>query len=974
MSEVLIHPAFELIQTETIPSLRTTVYAYRHKATGATHYHLESEDPNNVFLVAFRTVPMDSTGVAHILEHTALCGSERFPVRDPFFMMTRRSLNTFMNAFTSSDWTAYPFASQNRKDFENLLAVYLDAAFFPRLDALDFAQEGHRIEFAETDNTESPLVFKGVVFNEMKGAMSSPVRALWDALSSHLFPTVTYHYNSGGDPAAIPDLTHDQLVAFHRSHYHPSNAVFMTYGDIPAVEHQTAFEEQALHRFTAADLNIHVADEQRLPAPQTVAGRYAVEPEGETRRKTHIVLGWLLDKSTDLETMLTAHLLADVLLDNSASPLRHALETSELGTAPSPLCGLEDSNREMVFTCGVEGSEPEHGQAVEELVLGVLKEVAEQGVPQELIESMLHQLELHQREIGGDGFPYGLQMMLNALPAAIHRGNPATYLNIDPVLESLRQRIQNPGFIKELVRTWLLDNPHRVTLTFRPDPNLGAEQAQAETERLAAIKAGLDADARQQIIEQAHALEARQNTKDDPAVLPKVGLGDIPRELKIPEPIHVARTPLINTWFNAGTNGLVYEQLIVDLPPVDETLLPMLPLFTAYLSEVGSGGRDYRATQARHAAVTGGIHANLSVHGGVEDIAAGRAFFVLSGKSLNRNQGALGELLQETFETARFDELSRLRELVAQSRAHAEQSVTDNGHMLAMTGASSGMSPVAALAHQWRGLEGIRRLKALDDALNSPAELQHFAASLETLRQSLQSAPRQFLLVAEAEQHQVLHEHLSSLWTGRSQDTTPGSFQPAFTPKRVSDAWTTSTSVNFCGRAYPAVPPGHADAAPLTVLGGYLRNNFLHRAIREQGGAYGGGASYDSDSGSFRFYSYRDPRLGATLRDFDSAIEWLLTDQHEPRYLEEAILGVIARIDQPGSPAGEAKSAFHSSLHGRTPAQRREFRGGIVEVTLDDLRRVASRYLKDTEAHTTVICPPTAKEEIERLALTNHKL
>lgn len=974
MSEVLHHPAFELLQTEAVPSLRITVQAFRHQATGAMHYHLASEDANNVFLVAFRTVPMDSTGVAHILEHTALCGSERYPVRDPFFMMTRRSLNTFMNAFTSSDWTAYPFASQNRKDFENLLSVYLDAAFFPRLDAMDFAQEGHRIEFAETDNPDSPLVFKGVVFNEMKGAMSSPVRALWDTLSSHLFPTVTYHYNSGGDPAAIPDLTHEQLVAFHRSHYHPSNAVFMTYGDIPAAAHQQAFEGQALGRFNFADLNIHVPEEQRLSAPRAVQARYAIDADGETRRKTHIVLGWLLDKSTDLQTMLTAHLLSDVLLDNSASPLRHALETSELGTAPSPLCGLEDSNREMIFACGVEGSEPDRGPAVEQLIIGVLEEVAAQGVPQELVESMLHQLELHQREIGGDGFPYGLQLMLNALPAAVHRGDPATYLNIDPVLDALRQRIQEPGFIKGLVRDWLLDNPHRVTLTFRPDPQLGAEQAQTEAERLAAIKAELDAAARQRVIEQAHALEARQNQNDDPATLPKVGLEDIPEELKIPEPAGSVQRAPASTWFNAGTNGLVYEQLIVELPPIDEALLPALPLFASYLSEVGSGGRDYRQTQALQAAVTGGIHASLSVRGGVEDVADGRALFVLSGKALNRNQGALSELLRETFESVRFDELARLRELVAQSRAHAEQSVTDNGHMLAMTSASSGMSPAAALAHQWRGLEGIRRLKALDDSLDERAELERFATRLEALRQQLQAAPRQFLLVAEEDRQAALREQLDQLWSDREQGNGSGTFKVAFTPGQVSDAWTTSTSVNFCGRAYRSVPPGHPDAAALTVLGGYLRNNFLHRAIREQGGAYGGGASYDGDSGSFRFYSYRDPRVSGTLTDFGRSIDWLLSGSHEPRYLEEAILGVIARIDQPGSPAGEAKAAFHSALHGRTPEQRRRFRAGILEVTLEDLRRVAERYITQGEPNTTVICPATAQDDITALELVSRKL
>ncbi len=263
-----LHPAFEWQRSQLLESLNITVEEYRHRKTGAMHYHLGSDYDENVFLVALRTVPMDSTGVAHILEHTALCGSERFPVRDPFFMMLRRSLNTFMNAFTSSDWTAYPFASQNRKDFNNLLEVYLDAVFFSRLDPLDFAQEGHRLEFADPGNPDSDLVYKGVVFNEMKGAMSSVPSQLWHTLCKYLFQTTTYHYNSGGDPECIPDLSYEQLKKFYKTHYHPSNAIFMTFGDIPAHEHQAKFEELALARFDRLDVHIAVPDEKSGEVPK----------------------------------------------------------------------------------------------------------------------------------------------------------------------------------------------------------------------------------------------------------------------------------------------------------------------------------------------------------------------------------------------------------------------------------------------------------------------------------------------------------------------------------------------------------------------------------------------------------------------------------------------------------------------------------------------------------------------------------
>ena len=441
-SPAAVHPAFEWVRSEAIESLNMVVEEYRHRKTGALHYHLAADNPENVFLVALRTVPTDSTGVAHILEHTVLCGSEHYPVRDPFFMMIRRSLNTFMNAFTSSDWTAYPFASQIRKDFDNLMDVYLDAVFFSRLHELDFAQEGHRVEFAEPDNPDSDLVFKGVVFNEMKGAMSSASSTLWQTLTSYMFPTTTYHYNSGGDPEHIPHLTYHELKTFYHYHYHPSNAVFMTYGDIPAVEHQQRMQDKALSRFERLDIDISVKDEKRYHAPVRVQESYALDEPGDLGDKTHIVLGWLMGRSTNLKEQLEAHLLDGVLLDDSASPLRRALETTKLGSAPSPLCGLEASNREMSFVCGLEGSRPENADALEALVLDVLQKVVDEGIPAERVEAVLHQLELSQREISGDGYPYGLQLILEGLSSAIHRGDPVAVMNLDPVLEELRELIR----------------------------------------------------------------------------------------------------------------------------------------------------------------------------------------------------------------------------------------------------------------------------------------------------------------------------------------------------------------------------------------------------------------------------------------------------------------------------------------------------------------------------------------------------
>ncbi|WP_027330955.1 insulinase family protein [Marinimicrobium agarilyticum] len=973
------HPAFEHLRNQTIDALNLRVEEYRHKKTGAQHIHLASDNPENVFLVALRTVPEDSRGVAHILEHTALCGSEKYPVRDPFFMMIRRSLNTFMNAFTSPDWTAYPFASQNRKDFDNLLDVYLDAVFFSKLDELDFAQEGHRLEFKEPDNPQSPLTYKGVVFNEMKGAMSSVPAQLWQSLCRYLYPTTTYHHNSGGDPEHIPDLTYEQLLDFYRTHYHPSNAIFMTYGDIPAVEHQRTFEEKALHRFERLDEVIAVGEEKRYHAPIRVEEAYALEEGEDPSHKTHVVMGWLLGNITDLDQTLETQLLTSVLLDNSASPLLHALETSELGQAPSPLCGMDDSQYELAFGCGLEGCQLESVPAVEKLILDTLQKVADEGVPQELLDSALHQLELQQREVGGDGFPYGLQLIMNCLPAATHRADPIALLDLDTALVKLREKVKDPDFIPRLVRQWLLENPHRLRLTLRPDSLFSKHAQEAEQQRLRTIESQLTDDDRQRIVERAKALQERQEAKDDDSILPKVGLDDIPKTMSYVEgsrePLddrNPASAPLRR--YGAGTNGLVYQQITCKLPALDEEEQPLLPLYCNALTEVGIDGRDYLEAQRWQASAVGGITASATVRGATDDVQNIDAYFSLGSKALNRNTGAMNELLRATLTEPRFDELNRLKELVSQMRARREQSITGSGHSLAMLAAGAGMAPSARLTHRLGGLEGIAHLKRLDQELKDPEALKAYAARLGNLHARIQAAPREFLLVGEPHELDPLRETLQHHWPAEPAGPDFQAFGLAAVQETVREGWLTNTQVNFCAQAYPTVPSEHPDAAALTVLAGFLRNGYLHRTIREQGGAYGGGASQENNIAAFRFFSYRDPRLADTLKDFEAAVDWLLSSEHEWQPLEEAILGVMSSLDKPASPAGEARQTYQAELFGRTRKKRETFRNRVLGVTLADIQRVANDYLRPERASTAVVSHSGERKVLESLGLDIREL
>lgn len=976
------HSSFEFKGRTEISSLNLAVEHYEHKKTGAVHYHLASENQEKVFLVALRTMPKDSTGVAHILEHTALCGSEKYPVRDPFFMMTRRSLNTFMNAMTSSDWTAYPFASQNDKDFDNLLGVYLDAVFFARLDEMDFAQEGHRIEFAEEGNKDSGLAYKGVVFNEMKGAMSSVTSQLWQNLSKYLFPSNTYHYNSGGEPAEITELSYQQLKNFYKSHYHPSNAIFMTFGDMDTEDLQDKMDKQALAQFEKQDQQWSVPLEQRFSAPVRIEESYALEADPENpdaSNKTHHVLSWLLGESADLKSQLQAHLMSQVLLDNSASPLRKALEKCEFATAPSPMCGLEDSNREMSFMCGIEGSNPEDAGKFEQLVFEVLNEVAQNGVDQEHIESAMHQLEFHQREIGGDHYPYGMQLIFSGLSAATHYGDPVAMINLEPALEELRAAIKQPGFFADLVRSNLLDNCHFVRLSMKPDAKKSEREQQNEQAKLDRIEQGLtDAD-KQKILDQAAELKARQLQEDDGDILPSVGLEDIPANVKFPDPDDAAtnqKNGLASnaTSYSVGTNGIVYQQIMADLPVMNLSEVQALPLLAYTWTETGTQGSDYLAQQQKQASLCGG----LSSYGTVKPIAQNSdsaqdkrlGYYTMSGKALASNTAAFGELMQETWAKADFSDEQRLTDMVGQLALRRVQGITGNGHGLAMQAATARVNQQGLLSDQLSGLPLTKQIKSLHESIekHGASELSN---SLQNLHGKIIAQPKELLLVQDtnaAAQHAGAIKEFSGSYGASA-------FELGETlTNNDTGFWLVDSQVNFCSTAYATVNQLHPDAPALAVAAGILRNGFLHTAIREQGGAYGAGASQDSSLAVFKFYSYRDPRIEGTLDDFKASIDWLIDDAKDESLVEQSILGIIGSMDRPGSPAGEAKINHHALKAGRTIERRQQYRAGLLAVTLADVKRVAEQYLKQGEGKTAVVAPKTAKDIAQKLGLNSEEL
>ncbi|WP_298971241.1 insulinase family protein [uncultured Psychrobacter sp.] len=996
-ADLTLHPAFELIEHRHIEALSIDVIISQHVKTGAMHYHLAHPSSENAFLVGFRTQPMDSKGEAHVLEHVALCGSEKFPVRDPFFSMIKRSLNTFMNAMTAADWTAYPYATQNKNDYFNLLEVYLDAAFFPNIHPLDFAQEGIRVELDEDDKPQ----FKGIVFNEMKGAMSGEIDQLYHTVAHHLFPTTTYHYNSGGDPADIPDLTHNELVAFHQSHYHPANSVIMSFGNIPVSETQARIHDDALTQFAAGKKHVS-RPEVRLSAPISAVDTYTADEAGPNQ--THHVLAWLLPSITNPKQRLALRLLEGVLIEHAGSPLRAYLDSHPLGTSPSPLLGLDDSHYEMVFYTGLRGSEPEHAEAVEQGIMDLLADVASKPIDSDTIETILHQIEIDQRHIGGDSMPYGLNLMLEGFSTAIHDGNPIDVWEVDEHLAWLREQVKDEQWLPNLIKTHLLDNNHRVRVTLVPDSEKSARLAAAEQVRLDTIAMDLTEDDKAILKKQALDLAARQAAPDDLSLLPKVGLEDVPTDISFKQGTQkqVMLSGQDSTLFEyeAGTNGLYYYQVIVPLTdgignqdtsnlPVNEVINhPLLPIYLSLLSELGTDELDAYEMQAKQAAHSSGVTARISQRTAIDDSHAISSYFVVATRALNRKTEAI-DLLKEVMQHSVFEEHDRIKEILQQRQASWQSRLASAGHAYALQTASRAMSRQAQLEYVRSGLPALNALKDfLAHASSDDNKWDELATSLMALHQRLLSLPKHAVIICEAEQTERLSDLILDSWQDVKSSTAnakqieeniPSEFtqleldpaldgEPDAVKALESDpiaedlAWLVATNVYHNASAYSVPAADHPDTAALMVLAPYLRNGYLHSAIRERGGAYGGGAGYDANACAFKFFSYRDPHCAETFAHFEASIEWLLSEPQSAEQLEEAILGIISGMDKPGSPAGEAIKACFANLHNRGEDWQRKMRAAILAVTIDDIQRVAKQYLQGQQ-HVRAVLAPYDKED-----------
>jgi Zn-dependent M16 (insulinase) family peptidase len=940
----IIH-GFKLTKLTPIPELKCTLRELVHIKSKASIIQIENDDPENVFCLSFQTLPSSSNGVAHILEHTVLCGSKKFPIKDPFFAMNRRSLNTFMNALTGSDFTCYPAASQISQDFYNLLDVYIDAVFHPNLNEKSFEQEGHRLEFENPEDSNSLLTYRGIVFNEMKGAMNSPSARMHEILFQALFPTLTYGINSGGDPKHIPELTHQELLEFHKTYYHPSRCLFFFYGNMDLRGHLEFLENTLLKEVQPVPPLQAIPKEKRFSSPKSIVGNYPIAKNESLVDKSLISFGWLTCSINDAELCLALGILEIILLDTDASLLKKALLGSGLCKHVSAYMDTEIS--EVPFTITLKGCSAENADALEALIKKTLQNIVEEGVPIQLVENAIHQFEFHRCEITGDYYPFGLTLFMRSALQKQHGGDVEHGLLFHSLFNEISKKAhESKNYFTDLIEKFLLNNPHFVRVVLNPDPDLEDQELADEKKHLEQIKNNLRNEDAAEIIQHAKDLLAfqKEQEEEDQDILPKLTLSDIPinpRELSLEKESLGSMTLYYHDCF---TNDIGYADLFCKLPPLNKEELIHLRLLTVVLHQMGSGERSYEDSLELIQGATGGISSYLTLNIQANDHTHFSPSFAIRGKALYRNLEKLFSLLKDFISKPNLQDRARLKSVIHKHWINLEGGLNQNALKYAINLSTSCLSEPSYIANLWYGLDYYYEIKRLVNDFDN--QVDGLIASLTALANKvMQNNPYDLVLSMD-------HSGISTL---RKNDFYKINEKPLIEsslykqglllPTISSQGRIISSPVAYIGHVFSTVPYTHPDAPSLNLASFLFDNLTLHKKIREEGGAYGGGAVSNALSGNFYFYSYRDPHIVSSLNAFEESIHHVVKGQFDDQDLEEAKFELIQELDSPIAPGSRADAAYGWLEEGKTSMIRRAFRDRLLSATEGDIIAAVQRHI-----------------------------
>uniref|UniRef100_M4CC08 Peptidase M16C associated domain-containing protein n=1 Tax=Brassica campestris TaxID=3711 RepID=M4CC08_BRACM len=933
---------FEKVSEEFISECKSKATLFKHKKTGCEVMSVSNEDENKVFGIVLRTPPKDSTGIPHILEHSVLCGSRKYPLKEPFVELLKGSLHTFLNAFTYPDRTCYPVASTNTKDFYNLVDVYLDAVFFPKCvdDVHTFQQEGWHYEL---NDPSEDISYKGVVFNEMKGVYSQPDNILGRIAQQ---ANNTYGVDSGGDPKDIPNLTFEEFKDFHRKYYHPSNARIWFYGDDDPLQRLRILSEY-LDMFEASpSRDTSKIEPQRLfSEPIRIVEKYPAARDGDLKKKNMVCINWLLsEKPLDLETQLALGFLDHLMLGTPASPLRKILLESGLGEALVS-SGMSDELLQPQFSVGMKGVSEDNVQKVEELIMSTLKKLAEEGFESDAVEASMNTIEFSLRENNTGSFPRGLSLMLQSIAKWIYDMDPFEPLKYTEPLKALKARIAEEGskaVFSPLIEQFILNNSHRVTIEMQPDPEKASQEEAEEKSILEKVKAGMTEEDLAELARATEELRLKQETPDPPEALrcvPSLNLSDIPKEPSY-VPTEVGDINGVKVLrHDLFTNDIVYAEVVFDMGSLKHELLPLVPLFCQSLLEMGTKDLSFVQLNQLIGRKTGGISVyplTSSVRGKDEPCSK----IIVRGKSMAGRADDLFNLMNCLLQEVQFTDQQRFKQFVSQSIARMENRLRGSGHGVAAARMDAMLNIAGWMSEQMGGLSYLEFLRTLEKKVDE--DWEGISSSLEEIRRSLLAKNGCIVnMTADGKSLTNIEKSLEKFLDLLPENPSGGLVTWDGRLPLRNEAIVIPTQVNYVGKAGNIYSTGYELDGSAYVISKHISNTWLWDRVRVSGGAYGGFCDFDSHSGVFSFLSYRDPNLLKTLDIYDGTGDFLRGLDVDQETLTKAIIGTIGDVDSYQLPDAKGYSSLMRHLLGVTDEERLRKREEILTTSLKDFKDFA---------------------------------
>jgi presequence protease len=927
---------FELVREQSIPELDTAARLFRHSRTGAEVLSLVNHDENKTFAVTFRTLPSDDTGVAHILEHSVLSGSRKYPVKELFMELLKGSCATFINAMTFPDKTCYPVASTNLKDFYNLVDVYFDVVFNPLLESATLDQEGWHFEL---EDPTAPLCYKGVVFNEMKGVYSQQDAHIAEQVTRELLPNTIYAHSSGGDPRHIPELSYAHWRTFHDRFYHPSNARICFWGDDPE-ETRLQIVDEVLKPFDRQPVSETIALQPRFTAPRRSRGAIPAAAADAQDGRGAVSIGWLLSDGEDTpEVRIAIRVLKEILVGSSASPLRKALLDSGLGE--DLIDGADwDDLRQPVFVTGLKGVREANYDRVEALVLDTLENLVRSGIDAVAVDAALNTIEFALRENGT--WARGVGTILRSLETWLYGGDPVAALAFEQPLKAVRAGLEeNPRYFEKMIEHYLLDNPHRSVMQHAPDAQLLTRQEAEEKMRLAKIRNGLEHEQLQEIVSETRELKRRQETPNSPAALaklPMLRLADLDRRNSvIPREVMSSRgTPILHN--DLSTNGIAYVDVGFDLRALSADELSYVPVLARALTELGTDKEDEVTFAHRIARHTGGIepHAFALTKTDGKNTAA---WLVLRGKATMAKTNELIAIFRDLLLSPRLDQRERLRRLVLEEKAQFESSLSPRGSYYCGLRLKAAATESGFANEQMYGVSQLAFLRQL--AAETETDWPTVLARLTAIRSKLtvrSSAIANVTLDAKA--WAPLRGQIEAL-LGCLPDGNPASTQWQPFAHRRNEGLVVPTQVNYVAKGARILDFAERPNGAALAVCRWLSLAWLIPKIREQGGAYGASLDLERYSGYLAMTSYRDPNLAETLATFDGSAAFLRALELSSSDLVRSIIGALNGVDPYQLPGAKGFTSLTRYLAGQTEPERQKLRDELFATTAVDFRNFA---------------------------------